>query len=95
MQFTIFKFLGPMRENTPVEFCLTYNLHMALRDFKELQQDADALTPKEQVELAHYLLAKARGAALKQSGNLNEYKGTVKLSIDPLNYQKSIRAEWS
>jgi hypothetical protein len=33
---------------------------MAMRDLKEIQKRADALTPEEQLQLADYLVAKAR-----------------------------------
>jgi hypothetical protein len=68
---------------------------MALRDLKQLQQDADALDPEEQLALANYLYAKARTSALKATGNLSEFKGAVDLKLDPVEFQKSIRAEWS
>ena len=68
---------------------------MALRDFKELQQEADALSPEQQLELAHYLLAKAKQPHLKPTGDLGEFRGTIQLKIDPLDYQRSIRSEWS
>lgn len=34
-------------------------MNMALRDLKELQERADALSREEQVQLANYLLSKA------------------------------------
>ena len=67
---------------------------MALRDLKELQKQVDALPPEEQVQLAHYLLAKAKQPRLKRTGNLSEFRGAIKLTVDPLEFQKAIRAEW-
>jgi len=67
---------------------------MALRDLKELQKQADGLKPEEQIRLAHYLLAKAAKAGLKPTGDLSEFKGSVKLTVDPLEFQRVIRAEW-
>ena len=67
---------------------------MALRDLKELQREADALRPEEQVQLARYLLKKAKEAELKDTGSLSEFRGCIRLTVDPLEYQWSIRAEW-
>ena len=66
---------------------------MAQRDWKEIQAEADALSAEEQILLANYLLSKAK-SRLKATGNLHEFRGAIKLSIDPCEFQKSIRAEW-
>jgi hypothetical protein len=67
---------------------------MALRDYDRLRKQADALTERERVELAKYLLSSAprtmRGGAKAREA----LSGSLKLSIDPLEFQRSIRAEW-
>lgn len=68
---------------------------MALRNLKELQTDADALSPTEQIELANYLLDKAMKTALRVTGDLSEFKGKINLNIDPLDFQRAIRSEWT
>lgn len=68
---------------------------MALRNLKELQTDADALSPAEQVELANYLLEKAKKSTLRVTGDLSEFKGKINLNIDPLEFQRAIRSEWT
>lgn len=67
---------------------------MAMRDLKKLQKEADALPPEEQLQLARYLLHRARKHALKPTGDLSEFRGSIKLSMDPLAFQQAIRAEW-
>lgn len=68
---------------------------MALRNLKELQTDADALSPAEQVELANYLLDKAKSATLRATGDLSEFRGKINLKVDPIEFQRAIRSEWA
>ncbi|KAA0228720.1 DUF2281 domain-containing protein [Fimbriimonadia bacterium ATM] len=45
---------------------------MAVHDLKELQRQADALKPEEQIQLAAYLLAKARKVRAGEEALLSE-----------------------
>lgn len=45
---------------------------MAMRDLKEFQKQADALGPEEQIQLAAYLLAKARKLKVGEEALLSE-----------------------
>lgn len=67
---------------------------VAPRDLETIQRDADSLSPEEQIALANYLLEKATGRRLRTTGNLSEFKGAIRLTEDPIEFQKSIRAEW-
>ena len=67
---------------------------MSNRDLRAIQHDAEALTPQEQLQLAEYLMAKARSSTLKECGDLSEFKGSIQLTVDPVEYQKSVRADW-
>ena len=51
---------------------MTYNRNVALRDLKELQKQADALKPEEQIQLATYLLAKAKKLKVGEESLLSE-----------------------
>lgn len=65
---------------------------MAMRDVDRLRKEADKLTSKEQIQLAELLLEDARKKA--EDIDLSAFAGTVKMTIDPLEFQRSIRAEW-
>ncbi len=73
---------------------MVYNRPMALQDMIELQKQADALNPEEQILLANYLLGKAKRPMLQPATDLSEFRGAIKLTKDPLEFQRSIRAEW-
>lgn len=71
---------------------------MALRDLKEIQKRADALSPEEQVQLAKYLLSKAgRSHADSNEPNgdaLMRYYGRINFKGDPVGIQRKMRSEW-
>lgn len=67
---------------------------MALRDLKELQERANALSPDEQVQLANYLLAKAHGAPLENGTALMRFYGKIDFKGDPMDIQRKMRSEW-
>ena len=54
---------------------------------------AEALSPEEQLVLVTHLLGNIT-ASPADSSNLSEFAGLLKLSVDPLEFQKSIRSEW-
>jgi hypothetical protein len=66
---------------------------MAMRDVERLQKEAEALSREEQIQLAEILLSNA-----KQPGkvtDLSSFSGCIKLTIDPIEYQRAMRSEWS
>jgi hypothetical protein len=68
---------------------------MAMRDWEHLRMEAEKLTAEQQLELAEYLIHKARkGKYVAKVVDLNKYAGTVIYPEDPLAYQNRIRAEW-
>lgn len=72
-----------------------YNNGMAMRKLEHLMDEAVKLPPDQQLELAQHLIALARRKKYAgKPADLNRFAGTVKLTEDPLEYQKRIRAEW-
>ncbi len=67
---------------------------MSVGDLQRLQKEAEELTPDEQVQLARHLLERAQERPLKPTGDLSAFKGCLKLSVDPIEYQRQIRSEW-
>ena len=67
---------------------------MAAPDWKELQKKLDSLTPEQKVELAEYLLRQVSNGGVKATGNLSEFRGVLELSVDPVDFQRSVRGEW-
>ena len=58
-----------------------------------MRKEAEALTPDEQKELADYLIARAKRAEAGKV-DLQSLAGVLKLTVDPLEYQREIRSEW-
>jgi hypothetical protein len=67
---------------------------MASREFKLIREEALRLEPEEQVQLAVFLLHHSRMRSVKTTGDLSEFKGTLRLSVDPQKHQRRLRAEW-
>ena len=67
---------------------------MAMRDMKQIRDEALRLEPEEQVQLAVFLLHHSRMKAIKSSGDLSEFRGSLHLTVDPLEHQARLRAEW-
>lgn len=67
---------------------------MAAPDWKELQKRLDSLTPEEKVQLAEYLMRQAAEGGIKPTGDLSQFRGIIKLSVDPMEFQRSVRGEW-
>ena len=68
---------------------------MALKKLTEIQREVDQLSDREQKQLAEYLhkkISKSKGSATP--AELAEFKGTLKLRFDPVEFQRTIRAEW-
>jgi hypothetical protein len=65
---------------------------MAMRDIDRLRKEAAKLSSKEQVQLAELLIEDARKKA--EVTDINVFAGKVTLTVDPLEYQRSLRAEW-
>jgi hypothetical protein len=65
---------------------------MAMRDIDRLRKEAEKLTSKEQIKLAELLLEDARKKA--ETTDLSAFAGTVTMTVEPLEYQRSIREEW-
>lgn len=67
---------------------------MAQRKLNDVKIKALQLPPDKQVELAEFLLSRQESIQIKPATDLNSFSGTLNPSIDPLDYQRSIRAEW-
>lgn len=66
-----------------------------MRKLDEIMNEADKLPLEEQLELAQHLIAHAkRTKYAAKTVDLNKFAGRVKLTEDPLQYQKRVRAEW-
>jgi hypothetical protein len=63
----------------------------------EIAAAADLLPPVERAELIRLLeagLDQAETGRSRETSTLNKYGGTLKGSVDPLEWQREIRAEW-
>lgn len=69
-----------------------YNHVMAAHDLDRLRRAADALTQEERREFALYLLRENRGVEAK-TADINSLRGSIRLSIDPVEYQHASRAD--
>lgn len=67
---------------------------MALRYLKELQKQADGLSPDEQIQLANYLLAKAHDSPLANGTAFMQFFGKIDFKGDPMDIQRKMRSEW-
>jgi hypothetical protein len=60
---------------------------------EEAKKHAVRLSREDQMELVRQLIGGLDGADPTQA-DLSRFAGTVKLTIDPLQFQKQIREEW-
>ncbi len=68
---------------------------MAMRELKHLQEEAEKLTQDQQLELAQFLIERARRKKyVAKPVDLNKFAGTVNFPEDALEYQHRVRAEW-
>jgi hypothetical protein len=67
---------------------------MSSSEVVRITEAIDKLTPADRARVLSYLLRRSRGAKLVPV-DLSEFKGTIKLTIDPMEYQESIRSEWN
>lgn len=71
-------------------------MNMVPRDLEELQRDAEELTPDQQLQLAAFLIQRARGRTYTAKVvDLNKHAGTVQYpEEDAVAYQRRVRTEW-
>jgi hypothetical protein len=67
---------------------------MAAPDWRELQKKLDELPPEQKLELADYLWTQVSKIGTRPTRALGGYRGTIQLTVDPEEYQRSARAEW-
>jgi hypothetical protein len=68
---------------------------MALRKLDEIKQQANSLSDEEKLELAQYLIGRARTEKYPiQEVDLSNFYGIVKFREDAMEMQKRWRAEW-
>ena len=65
---------------------------MSTRAFERLRLKVDQLSNEERRELARYLLELGEQST-ERSLDINSLKGTLNLTVDPLEYQRSSRAD--
>jgi len=63
-----------------------------MRDVERLRKEAEALPREEQLQLAEILLANTK--LTSNNADLDSFWGCLTLTIDPLEFQRSIRSEW-
>lgn len=69
---------------------------MTNRRLEAIQREADALNPEEKMELALYLLKRAPSRSLvTKKVDLNRHAGKDFFPVDGLEWQRSLRADWS
>jgi len=73
---------------------LTYNSNMALRRLDEIKQEVNGLSNEEKLELAQYLLERARMTYPDKVVDMAKFYGTARFSEDAMEMQKRWRAEW-
>jgi hypothetical protein len=62
----------------------------------EIEAAADALPLDEKRQLLEFLASRLNGNdQRRQSGNLSEFAGTLRLTEDPLAWQQRVRGEWT
>ncbi len=67
---------------------------MAIRKLSEVVREAVELRPDDQVRLAKYLLDRNTEISLKPTPNMNQFRGGLQLTVDPMAFQREIRSEW-
>ena len=62
---------------------------------KQIEAEATSLTQAEELDLVGRLIevAKAKGGPVIES-DLARYRGILKTNLDPMDFQRQIRAEW-
>ncbi|HSI73147.1 MAG TPA: hypothetical protein VK934_08200 [Fimbriimonas sp.] len=60
---------------------------MTPSNVEQIERQIDRLTTAEREQVLHYLLQ----APSTTVTNINELRGTIKLTIDPLEYQRDAR----
>lgn len=61
----------------------------------EIEAAADALPLEQKQELLRFLALRVNGdRPAKNSGNLTDFAGTIRLPEDPLAWQQRVRGEW-
>ena len=67
---------------------------MSSSEVLRITEAIDKLTPADRARVLDYLL-RQRPAQTDQAVDLSEFYGSIKLSIDPMEYQEAIRNEWT
>jgi hypothetical protein len=61
----------------------------------EIEAAADALSSEEKKKLLQFLESRVNGESeAKRPTNLAEFAGSLRLSEDPLAWQRRVRGEW-
>ena len=61
----------------------------------EIEAAADALPLEQKQKLLQFLASRVNGEQeTKRPGNLTEFAGALRLSEDPLTWQRRVRGEW-
>ena len=61
----------------------------------EIEAAADALPLEEKQKLIRFLAARLNGETVaEQQTDLNAFSGAIRLSQDPLAWQRRVRGEW-
>ena len=67
-------------------------IYMSKRDLEKLQEQVNLLSPDERRQLLAYLSAAADGQSAPKA-DINAYRGSIKLTVDPLEYQADSRTD--
>jgi hypothetical protein len=60
----------------------------------EIEVAAEALPPAEKQKLIRFLVSRLNGETLGSETDLATFSGAVRLSQDPLGWQRRVRGEW-
>jgi hypothetical protein len=60
-----------------------------MNSVKDIERQIDRLSKEEREQLLAYLLQ----SPMTKHANINELRGTIKLTIDPLEYQQAARQD--
>jgi hypothetical protein len=65
---------------------------MSVEALERLRREVDQLTNEERRELVRYLLEAGQSTS-EAPVDINSLRGTIKLTVDPLEYQRDSRAD--
>ena len=73
---------------------MKHNSVMESPIIKQIEAEAQTLSQAEVLDLVVRLTQIARSKGEKHEIDWSRYAGVLKLTVDPLEYQRQIRSEW-